>query len=226
MFCQEWSLVKHEPGAITIIPLRCHCWSCDECRPDRVLRLIYEAKRGRPDIFITLTSIYTPGGDPGAAAVALSHAWRKVRTEFMKENGLKSLPFLAVFEETLNGWPHLHIVARCKWISQKWLSKRMGELTGAFVVGVERLHTVRKIANYITKYIGKNPYRFTGTKRYWRSQDYFLPDETQDAAVERDAGTWKIVRMWWLRYVLDASACGFDFDLSPSCAILTARAPP
>jgi len=203
MFCGEWALVKHSFPALKIIPLKCKCWSCDECRPGRVLRLIHEAKAGLPTIFITLTSRRIPGGDPAAAACDLVVAWRTVREEYMEEHGPHSIPFLAVFEETKKGWPHLHIVARCKWISQKKLSERMDELIGSPVVWVESLTSLRKIANYVTKYIGKNPYRFGGTKRYWRSLDYLKPEDDPECLANDDPPIWEVVMKSVTRIVLE-----------------------
>jgi len=226
MFCQEWALVKHTFPTLKIIPLRCKCWTCDECRPGRVQRLIYEAKLGKPDLFVTLTSIYTPGGDPAAAARELVWAWRTIRQEYMEKNGKGSLPFLAVFEETKNGWPHLHIVARCRWLDQADLADRMEELTGARVCWVERLTSDRKVANYVTKYIGKNPYRFRGTKRYWRSLDYFTPTPEDEVPTNDDPPLWEVFRGSITRAVMSFTDLGWLVEWRGTEAILTSGKPP
>jgi len=226
MFCQEWSLVKHSFPAIKVIPLRCKCWHCDECRPGRVLRLIYEAKKGLPTIFITLTSRRVPGGDPAAAARELVWAWRIIRREYIEEHGPHSLPFLAVFEETKKGWPHLHIVARCRWLSQRDLADRMEELTGSRVCWVESLTSLRKIANYVTKYIGKNPYRFGGTKRYWRSLDYLKPEDDPECLADDDPPIWEVVMRHWTMVVDDYADAGWYLSLRPQEATLTCGKPP
>ena len=172
MFCREWSLVKQIDPAISITPLRCKCWTCEECRPMRKARLVREARAGEPNLFWTLTTWRRAGLCPHKAARDLVNAWRQVRSEYIKKHGLGSLPFLAVFEETKAGWPHLHLVGRCRWLDQRWLSKRMRELIQAPVVDVRRARNAQQVVHYITKYIGKNPWRFVGTKRYWRSLDY------------------------------------------------------
>jgi len=226
MFCQEWALVKSGFPQIKAIPLKCKCWSCDECRPGRVKRLVYEAKLGRPDLFITLTSRYIPNGDPAAAARDLVTAWRTIRREYLNKNGKDSLPFLAVFEETKRGWPHLHIVARCKWLSQRALSKRMDELIGAPICWVERLKTTRKIANYVAKYIGKNPYRFHGTKRYWRSLDYFAPTPEDEVPTDDDPPLWVVWKMSLTRAVMHYTDRGFHVEWRGNEATLTGGKPP
>ncbi len=187
---------------------------------------MYEARLGKPSLFITLTSRNVAGGDPSLAAQAMVVAWRTIRAEYMKEHGLKSLPFLAVFEETKRGWPHVHIVARCKWLSQKWLKKRMGELTGSPICWVNRLTSSRKVANYITKYIGKNPHRFSGTKRYWRSLDYLQPEPEQEEKQRSTHVRWERIDCSWQKMAQEFERVGFFVAVFRDYATAEPRAPP
>ncbi len=166
MFCSEFALVKYSEPTRLVIPLKCRCWTCDDCRPARKARLEAEARAGAPTLFITLTSRRREGWCPDRAARLLVTAWRTVRAEYLKKHGKDSLHFLAVFEAYDSGWPHLHIVARGGWLDQRWLSKRMGALIGAPIVDVRRVKSPGQIAAYVSKYIGKNPHRFKGVKRY------------------------------------------------------------
>lgn len=93
---------------------------------------------------------------------------------FLKGSQKRPLPFLAVFEATKLGWPHLHIMMRSRFIPQEWISNEMAEITGSPVVWIERIDQQSKIASYIAKYCGKDPHRFGKTKRYWQSADYQL----------------------------------------------------
>ncbi len=197
MLCQSHTLVKNEKDRITFYPLRCRCWHCPECHGARTARLIDEAKQGKPNIFITLTSRRRPNWTPDYAARRLASAWRLIRAEYLREHGAHSLPFLCVFEKTKKGWPHLHIVGRCKWLDQKWLSKRMRELTDSPVVDVRRVSGIGKVANYIAKYIAKDPSRFQGTKRYWRSQDYLDPSPDEEPRVDIPYFYWETLDCDW-----------------------------
>jgi len=220
MFCSQWALVKVDFRTATVLPLKCKSWACDECRPGRTKRLVEEAKTGVPTLFITLTSRRRASLTPSQAAVLLVDAWRKVRREYIREHGKGTLAFLAVFEATKRGWPHLHIVARCKWLDQKWLSRRMDELHDSPIVDVRRVHGLRKVAAYVTKYIGKNPHRFTGVKRYWRSLDYLLPLPPEDDDPWNDVPVWTIVRGHWMIVAEDMERDGWNV-VSPCI-----RAPP
>jgi len=181
----------------TIIPLRCRCWHCEECAPIRKAQLVAEAHAGKPNVFITLTSRYIKGGSPDAAARRMARAWQRIRAEFLRKHGRNSLPFLAVFEKTKQGWPHIHIIGRCKWIDQAWLSRRMDQLTGSPITWVKRPSGVKRVAYYIAKYIGKDPSRFEGTKRYWKSQDYVDPTRATWNSFIPLGDSWMIVREYW-----------------------------
>lgn len=120
-----------------------------------------------------------------------------MRAEFIAKHGKGSLPFLCVLEETKAGWPHLHLVGRCKWLDQFWLSKRMGQLIGAPIVDVRRARSVDQVIHYVTKYIAKKPVRFIGTKRYWRSLDYL--DDAAKALLRPPKNGWtcKVEKKDW-----------------------------
>jgi len=120
-------------------------------------------------MFITLTVNPAWGHGPVYRARALARAWRIIRKRACRKYKYKTIPFLAVFERTKKGEPHLHIIARCKWLGQRWLSDQMKELMDAPIVDVRRVTGRRKVASYVTKYIGKDPERFGTCKRYWAS---------------------------------------------------------
>ncbi len=187
---------------------------------------MYEAKSGNPNLFITLTSRRRPGGSPVAAARALVVAWRRVRREYIKTHGKGSLPVLTVFEATKHGWPHLHIVARCKWIDQAWLSKRMGALIGSPIVDVRRIKGLRQVAAYVSKYVGKNPHRFAGTKRYFASYDFKLPVAGLEDGGAADEPRWQVVHRALMDYVASLDPLFDVIELAPAYALLSYRRPP
>ena len=223
MFCSEFALVKHGAFEITVIPLRCRCWTCDECRPMRAGQLQAEARAGAPTVFITLTSRRREGWCPDRAARRLADAWRTVRREYMKTHGKDSLHFLAVFEATKLGWPHLHIVARCKWIDQRWLSKRMAALIGAPIVDVRRVKNLDQVVAEVCKYIGKDPHRFKGVKRYWRSMKYLTPVLEEEECSIDEVPIWVVVLHTWTRVVLDYTDWGWQAEYSRRGAVLRPR---
>lgn len=177
LYCTDMTLVNYDRNVIRAEPLRCRSWRCDLCQPCRRNQLIALAASGEPTTFITLTSSVETYPDPVEAAKALARTWRIVRRAAMRRYGLKTLEFLAVFEATKRGRPHLHILARVKWIDQGWLSDQMAHHMGAPICDIRRIRSVKHAARYVAKYIGKQPHQFGTCKRYWRSQGYELDKE-------------------------------------------------
>ena len=190
--CTDMTLVKVEADQITIMPLRCRCWDCDHCQPIRKAILIEEAMTGHPNMFLTLTVKAQLPGSPERHARQLVKAWRTIRRRAIKKYGYKALPFMAVFEATKKGQPHLHILARCKWLDQAWLSDQMRQLMNSPIVDVRRVDNPDRAVKYVAKYVGKEPHHFGTTKRYWRSLDYLQPSPDEEDAPPPYL-TWKVV---------------------------------
>jgi hypothetical protein len=176
-YCGETSIVKNLPTHKQVYCLKCRSWGCEECAPLRASQLRALARSGTPTRFLTLTIRFHDGDNPDAKARELARAWRLLRDRIKKRFKVKKVSFLAVWEATKRGAPHLHIFLRGRYISHKWLSEQMDDLIGSPVVGIEKINNKDKAANYVTKYITKANKSFAGCKRYWRSQDYEPPEK-------------------------------------------------
>lgn len=185
-YCRECVAVKSEGHLQTAVTLKCRSWGCDLCEPLRKKQLIAEAMSGAPCTFLTLTYRIRDGETPDQAAPKLTRAWRLVRLRLMRKYHWRKLPFLAVMEKTQNGWPHLHILLRSRYIPHKLISQWMAELIQSPVVGIEKINNKSRAAGYCAKYCGKAAAKFRTAKRYYQSQDYDLrepyePDNDNDA---------------------------------------------
>lgn len=175
MLCRDASLIKHTAAFREIIPLPCRCWHCERCAPDRVKKLKRQARAGNPTRFLTLTVAPKEGETPQQRAVALKWAFTNLRRRMLVKLKVTHIPFLAVFEKTKNGEPHLHVMLRCKFIHQRWISAQMADMIGAPVVDIRHVTDKGRVAAYVAKYIAKAPERWEGCKRYWSSQDWEVP---------------------------------------------------
>lgn len=213
MLCSERSLVNRGVHTIRAVTLRCRSWGCDICNPIRKAQLVALAKRGRPTTFITLTVHAKPGETPASRARQLADAWRTVVRRAKSKYGYSSIPYMCVFEATKAGEPHLHILCRVKWISQKWLSAQMAALIGAPIVDIRQVKDVKKLANYVSKYIGKDPHRFGFCKRYWCTRSYKFEDgETEPEPPGWEPG-WQIVNRFLWELEARWRANGWDVSL-------------
>lgn len=217
--CGEACLVNHGISKVRAVTLRCRAWSCEYCAPWRCGRLIGLAKSGKPNSFITLTVNPSSGVDQEARARALVDAWRVVVRRAKRRYGYKSIPYLCVFEATKAGEPHLHILARCQWIDQEWLSNQMKTLIDAPIVDIRRINGARHVAHYVSKYVGKGPGQFGTCKRYWHTRDYPL-DRPEKPPLDRSWNSlWVIIdtplcelrALWLMRGYLLEYGCGMTY---------------
>lgn len=174
MLCSEAILVNQGPteGHATI--LRCKRWHCDLCNPFNHRRIKRLAREGLPNVFLTLTVNPARYETPDAAARDLKTAWVNLRRAMERSFEIKHPPFIAIFEKTKTGWPHLHILMRCRFIAQKWYSDTMKRLIGAPIVDVRFIQDTGRVAAYVAKYVSKAPEMFAHCKRWWRSHDYSI----------------------------------------------------
>ncbi len=194
MLCSESSMVNTGWDGIQAVSLRCRSWGCPLCCESRRAQLIALARSGKPTTFITLTVNPAFGSSQYDRARRLADAWRTIVRRAKAKYGYKTIPYLCVFEATKKGEPHLHILARVEWISQKWMSKQMDELMKAPVVDIREVKDPKTIAFYITKYCGKEPHRFDSCKRYWSTRDWELTPFEKTAPEGRWDHQWTLVR--------------------------------
>lgn len=177
VLCSEAILVNSGSDGGQAVTLKCRRWSCDICRPGNRWEVIRKAEDGKPTTFLTLTVNPSRYECPDDAARDLKEAFVKLRKEIKKKYDIDKLPFIAVFERTQAGWPHMHLLIRSKYIHWKWISLVMKRLIGAQCVDIRRITKRKGAAHYISKYIGKDPHSFVGCKRWWRSHNYDLGRE-------------------------------------------------
>lgn len=207
MYCKSWSIESHNPHRASATPLYCKSWKCEECAPRRRAALQAKAMDGQPTTFITLTIRPDFAPTRGERARALAKAWRNLRLYAMRRFKLKEFPFLAIFEPTESGNPHLHILARVRYLPQKWISLVMLKYLGSPVVDIRAVRKRKTIARYVSKYISKSPTRFEGCKRYWPSKDWIPENKKwQRPACEpgtvdalRQVPSWQVAREYLAR---------------------------
>lgn len=201
MYCTAFALVRQHEFHTLVRPLYCNCWSCETCAPRRTKRLAREAAEGNPNRFITLTVRARDDDRQDLRARELVLAWRAVCKLIRRRDGKRKLDFLAVFERTRRGEPHLHILVRSGYIDQRWLSAQMQRLIGAPIVHVQAVKGSRQAARYVAKYCAKGLGVFRGCKRYWRSLRYLEPADDPPIMDAWGLPTrWRVEREDWREY--------------------------
>jgi hypothetical protein len=200
MLCRDFSLVNVYDGGKVAIPLCCRAWNCDYCAPRRRREVIALAVAGSPNRLITITVNPALLVSPAARAAALANAWRLVVKRAGRQLTIGKIEYLAVFEKTKRGEPHLHILARCGYIPQAWLSAQLKELIGAPIVDIRKVTSGSRAAAYVAKYIGKDPHRFATCKRYWHTRNWVNGASPDNATLPSEQREWRIVEqpLWAL----------------------------
>ena len=186
MLCSETTLVAFDAGlAVTRF---CGRWNCEICGWENQRKLAQRILCGLPNVFITLSSNPHWQVTPDEAARKLVRMFRLLRQRARRKYELSHFDFLAVFELTERGEPHLHIANRFpphqqytphkkmtrlpRVLSdlQRWISKVMGELGSAPNVRVRDVFDVAGLASYMSK----GPAKFQGCQRHWSSRRWVL----------------------------------------------------
>lgn len=175
--CSNTLILQYTSTKARAFVPRCNSWKCPKCAPRRVRKLKAQAASGNPDTFLTLTVNPHVLDNPTERAQRAIAGWRNLVKRIKRHYRYDKLEYLVVLEQTKRGEPHLHILLRCKWIDQRWLSAQWLDLTGAKIVDIRRVKHARQVASYVAKYIAKAPARFGKLKRYYRSHRYCDPQK-------------------------------------------------
>ena len=123
------------------------------------------------------------------------------------QRGQDALHYMAFVEATKHGEPHLHVLLRCAYIPQDWLSEQMAQMLGAPVVDIREVRSTRQAITYVTKYVSKAPAQFGTSKRYWVSKRWEVnkPEEVEQR--ERSRLPCSVRRLRYSEWLADISDC-------------------
>jgi len=197
VLCSELQLVKTGDGFVDILPLPCNRWSCDYCAPRRRAALVHEAAAGEPNKILTLTVSPKVGTSSYERRVMLHDAFKKLVKRIKRRFAWRSLPYMAFIERTAAGEPHLHVLLRCGFIPQRWISEQMSDLICSPVVWIEAIKNTRHAVRYVTKYVGKAPAQFGQLRRYWVSRGWVVNPEEKPIADRSEFDGARLRREYW-----------------------------
>ncbi|MGL5733671.1 MAG: rolling circle replication-associated protein [Beijerinckiaceae bacterium] len=130
------------------------------------------AKRGAPNLFVTLTVPPHKYDSFDEQARDMRRGLVLLRRQIHKRWRVENIPFIVVFERHKSGAPHMHLLMRGPFMLQRILLAIWRNIMGSGGVNIKFIRNQQKVLFYITKYIGKDLAKFEGCKRYWRSQNY------------------------------------------------------
>lgn len=154
-YCCKSSIVGQnlDRTECVIIPVPCKSWDCPHCGPRKRSAWIRRLTAGKPTRQMTLTCPVGKFLSAALAAQAMKVAWSKTVAKIRKLYG--SFEYALVWELTKKGVPHMHILFRGSYVSQKWLSGYWDKLGIGPIVYIQSLKSVALHATHACKYLAK-----------------------------------------------------------------------
>lgn len=173
-YCQHHTIVNANDEEGTLHALKCKMWSCPTCREDNRKKVMHKARKGSPNIFLTLTCDHRKYSNPDEAARDMKRGLVLLRRHIQRRWKVKNIPFIVVYEQHKSGWPHMHLLLRGPYMHWKQLRAVWTKILGAWSIDIRFIKHQSQVLFYVTKYIGKDLHGFKGCKRYWSSHNWLV----------------------------------------------------
>jgi hypothetical protein len=121
---------------------------------NRLLKLV---EASAPSSFLTLTIDANAFPSPQAAARRMNWAFPRLIAKMRRFVLSGGVEYLAVWERTRAGWPHIHALLKSEYIPQPLISRWWRALAGSPVVYIEAVTSARGGGRYVAKYLVKDP---------------------------------------------------------------------
>jgi len=161
-------------GCTILCQVKCKRWGCRHCGPRRIASLAFRVKSAKPDKFITLTVKPACWRNPREAFDETRRKLSQISGSIRRKFG--PFEYLRILEVTKKGWPHYHLMARCGYVPQKWLSARWDELTGARIVDIRKVNRNEDVYFYVLKYLSKCKHIPWTNRRVSWTREFFPKD--------------------------------------------------
>ncbi len=178
--CRTGALLVANPHLQTlkIVPMSCGAWDCPNCAPRKRAMWMHKIVAAEPTRFITLTRNPIRAHSPMQAYQQMKEGWprllRKIRSKF------GAFEFCAFWELHKDGYPHLHVVQKGKFVPSRWLSAVLPYYGFGTWVDIRQIWSKPGCARYIAKELTKMTMfvsKFHIFKRIiWHSQHFFAKD--------------------------------------------------
>lgn len=155
------------------VPIRCRSWECPSCAKSNKRRLLRRLSFTAPNLFATLTTSQRTAQTPEEAFARANGAVSILFKRWKRRFPGAKFEYFLVWERTKRGWPHIHILLVAPRVAKRWLSRQWLELTGCYVVDLQRVGSNEHAARYLAKYLTKDPAVPAGFRRWRRSAGFF-----------------------------------------------------
>lgn len=174
--------------------MKCRRWACAKCGPAMRNRLVWLAIEARPTTFMTLTCNPAPRESFDEAFRFLGARFGDLIQRLRRANPGEEIEYLAVWERTKKGWPHLHVLLRAPYLPQARISSLWKELTASPIVDIRAAHDPRRDAFYVAKYLTKEGSDFIPGRKWQASARFFHEPFRPTRDRPAQVGKWSVWR--------------------------------
>jgi len=146
-------VIMQDTAEIRVIPIRCKTWGCPVCGPILARQWGERIAEAQPERFLTLTCEPSRFDNPQQAYEAMNAAFPKLIRLIRQHIG--PCEYARVYEAQENGYPHLHVATKGKYLPQRWISRTWDRLGIGTIVDIRQIPSKRGAARYMTKYMTK-----------------------------------------------------------------------
>lgn len=129
----------------------CNRWDCEVCGQKKRYQLMERIKLGKPNKFLTLTTVPQLNETPRQVFERTS---KRITQLFKRLKLHGKIRYCRILESTKAGFPHYHFAANFPYTKQAEISRVWESLTGAKIVDIRALK--RNHIGYISKYVTKS----------------------------------------------------------------------
>ncbi|MBA7545992.1 hypothetical protein ES705_38374 [subsurface metagenome] len=144
------SVLPKETDELTFFPVTCGTWACGGCAQRKLARLTAQAHAGKPNKRLMLSTL----PDNFRSRIERVRRFRKHLALLVKRIRRAWGPFeyFAPVELTQRAAAHTHILARCGFIDQDWLSRNWEQISGAKVIWIKPIKKEASAVLHAVKY--------------------------------------------------------------------------
>jgi len=176
-------------------------------------RLIHLITAAQPSTLMTLTCNPARFSNPEAAVLHMNEAFTLLVKRLRRLYPGECFEYIAIWEWTVAGWPHLHVLMRAPFIPKPIISRHWLALTGAYIVDIGDVWSFGGAAKYLAKHFTKQFYTSFKLRRFRASANFFAEGMRPSQSAPSTWGRWKVAKESMLDVLLGFTHEGLIVEL-------------
>lgn len=215
-FCGKGVVLHVDPSLSMVVQIvvRCHRYDCRTCGPARTREAQAIARSGRPERLLTLTLRRNAHAPIDRQIQLIYTSFRELVRRIRKH--FPAFHYFKCLELTKAGTPHLHVLCRGDYIPVRWIRHQWQQITGAFIVYIQRIDrtsgAVHEVTKYLLKTAGQLSQIFPNLRVFSHSKDWVIDGDPRSLDKDPDRISLGFFRLDATTALERWAAYGFDIS--------------